>query len=400
MRAAQQLSPRDAGQQLPALQQQRHWQACNAAGIWQHHAASSPVEQRVAAAEGSEQLALTDHTGLLLREIADHQLLGGVDSCSQESSQQHSKAWVSCEGAAVMLLGDDADDDGEEECGEAAMLAMLKGKSKRRLTPSTTGVVPEGEAELHNSAYATHVAQRQQQEEQGHEELQQHVQPHQQQHVVFAEGVCEASLLPRHTPPPAAAAAATTNLPGLAASARASSAPERAINSAAAAAALPAGHTRFRRTASGVGASLITKPYTRKPSASFAGTITGHLKTAVSSISSLLHPFSRSASDAHASCGQRFEQQALQQNKESKAQNVGNAASRRRSRRQTDRQSCCSVLVLDMGLHKLPGLAEAVQLVSVLPPVLEGRAHYFPALNTLQQHTPGYLVSISLLTCM
>jgi hypothetical protein len=138
---------------------------------------------------------------------------------------------------------------------------------------------------------------------------------------------------------------------------------------------------------------LASKPYTRKRSASLSGTIADHLKSAVSSISSLPHPFSRSVSHADASFGQRCEQQALQRSESHEAGGTGGAGSRR-ARRQTDRQLCGSVLVLDMGLHKLPGLAEAVQLVSVLPPVLEGRAHYFPALNTLQQHTPGYLVRI------
>ncbi|WIA33706.1 hypothetical protein OEZ86_006824 [Tetradesmus obliquus] len=115
-----------------------------------------------------------------------------------------------------------------------------------------------------------------------------------------------------------------------------------------------------------------------------------HLRSAVSSISSLLHPFSRSVSSTGTSSRGHSEQHA-QQRSEHHAASGNDAAASRKARRQADRQLCGSVLVLDMGLHKLPGVAEAVQLVSVLPPVLEGRAHCFPALNTLQQHTPGYL---------
>eukprot|EP00878_Enallax_costatus_P015388 GHUV01016119.1.p1 GENE.GHUV01016119.1~~GHUV01016119.1.p1 ORF type:complete len:570 (+),score=146.72 GHUV01016119.1:1073-2782(+) len=50
-----------------------------------------------------------------------------------------------------------------------------------------------------------------------------------------------------------------------------------------------------------------------------------------------------------------------------------------------------AVMVLDMGIHKLPGIAEPLQLITVLPPGLEARAHFYPPLCTQQQQTPGYL---------
>jgi hypothetical protein len=363
--------------QLSHEQQQQHRQAGSAGGSWQRSPAALAKEQETAAADLLGEYAAVDHTGLLLQGIVEHQLLDGVDredGSSQASGQQQKMSWVDCNGAAVMLLGDDAD-DGEEECGEAVQLAMLKGKSQRRLTPksSTTGAA---DGELQTSATAGDMQQGWQQWKQQappHLELQRQNQ-HQHQHVMFADAVAASSALTSQSP------AAAASLPTLAAAARTSSAPERALQSAA-----PAGRAYFRHTASGVGASLAAKAYTRQASASWSGTFTEHLRSAVSSVSSLLHPFSRSTGNAaHASCGQRCEQQELQRSEAS--------AARRTTRRQTDRQLCGSVLVLDMGLHKLPGIAEAVQLVTVLPPVLEGRAHYFPPLNTLRQHTPGYLV--------
>eukprot|EP00775_Hariotina_reticulata_P012684 gene12684-12814_t len=43
-----------------------------------------------------------------------------------------------------------------------------------------------------------------------------------------------------------------------------------------------------------------------------------------------------------------------------------------------------------MGIHKVRGSVEPVQLLTVLPPGLEARGHFYPPLNTLQQYTPGY----------
>jgi hypothetical protein len=53
-------------------------------------------------------------------------------------------------------------------------------------------------------------------------------------------------------------------------------------------------------------------------------------------------------------------------------------------------QGKAAVTVVDMGIHKVRGSAEPLQLLTVLPPGLEGRGHFYPPLNTLQQYTPGY----------
>lgn len=49
-----------------------------------------------------------------------------------------------------------------------------------------------------------------------------------------------------------------------------------------------------------------------------------------------------------------------------------------------------AVTIIDMGIHKVQGLAEPLLLVQVMPPGLEARAQCFPAFNTVQQKTPGY----------
>lgn len=58
---------------------------------------------------------------------------------------------------------------------------------------------------------------------------------------------------------------------------------------------------------------------------------------------------------------------------------------------QTKQPGGTAVMVLDMGIHKLSGHAEPVQLVVALPPGFEARANYHALLSTMQQQTPGYL---------
>ena len=46
-------------------------------------------------------------------------------------------------------------------------------------------------------------------------------------------------------------------------------------------------------------------------------------------------------------------------------------------------------MVMDMGLHVVPGLHEAQQLQQILPPGLEERARHVPPLRTTRQIMPG-----------
>lgn len=70
------------------------------------------------------------------------------------------------------------------------------------------------------------------------------------------------------------------------------------------------------------------------------------------------------------------------------------SAERKRNTRNVDKervpQNEKSVMVIDMGVHKLQGISEPVHLVQVMPPGLEARAKYFGPLSTMQQKTPGY----------
>lgn len=409
---------------------------------------------------------LQDHTGQLLQAINEYQLQGSASgvtelvTCQQHHMQQQQQqiyAALEYTGTVSMLPQDDDDEEVDEADPyadrEAIQLTMLNGKSMRRLTPASSTA---GEACAAAACPAT--------AQQDWQHWQQQEQEQQGPHTTLA-GPLRSLPLPqlsaRQTRPPATA--------------RATSAPEQAIQAAAATAAvtgslwhdlepplwsrqilavfgslagaLPSSHGpasagrptgshmrqpgvpathHFAETNSAMdgskreqrpGSPVASQPETRFWTRTFTSHSVAHgAASARGSTSrsdggaSTASVFSISSSLAHVfgsvggvirtqagplhkglrrtSLGHQIEQCTLQHQRSAEGKPG-------RLERQASKQLSTPIMVLDMGLHKLPGVTEAVQLVTVLPPGLEGRAHYMGALNTLQQHTPGYLVSVT-----
>lgn len=318
-----------------------------------------------------------NHNTTLLQTLLHHQLtvLGqqAARTAGQPQQQQVQGQQSPCspsEGdeqstTSNVMLEDDEDDNTEEvQHSEAVQLAMLKGRSRRLLTASSGGC-----AQL-TAASATDVQQ-------------------QQQRCVLP--VVEGQL------------------PCLTQDRRSFSAPMATILAAAAAASeqstVPEAPPMSPRVLLGARAgshSAYHGSYLAAPA---------HRHTAPAPVSSRLRPSDTSSGQRSTSTAWSDRLYAVieriasttQQHEIVSGSYKGGHSDRWHSRETADhpqhRKSPApthqpggtAVMVLDMGIHKLSGILEPVQLVLALPPGLEARAHYFPPLSTRQQQTPGYL---------